>query len=255
MAFASRAWHHVALAKDRMKLVSAIASALSSLGLGLILNACSSVANSEAPTTPPTSADAGSDAVALGPDSALPDDTQPIACPPVTDGYEVLTNAPPRPRQTVCTEAELTELVRDCVKSADRYEDLACKAHKTACAACMTSKGTEPTWGAIVELVEGGNHGYVPNQSGCVDHLTGLAGCGDRILGFADCADFACPRDRCTRAEDRAACVDRAARKGACAALAPSAACQTAYAEKATSCASTGEAGFRAAMKAFCQAP
>jgi hypothetical protein len=201
----------------------------------------------------------GTDAIAtdaaVGADAAKPDDVGPLACPPDTTGYEPLVNAPPRARQGACTGAEVDELVHDCLKSGDRWLDPACTGHTSACARCMRSKGSEPTWGAIVELQEGGDTGWVPNQAGCIDHLTGMPGCGDRITGFGDCTSFACDSERCKRAEDRADCSDRASRVGTCAALVPSSECNLAYAEKAKSCVASGESGFRTVLKAFCQSP
>lgn len=168
--------------------------------------------------------------------------------------FEPVVNRPPSPRQAACTDAEIAELYQDCQKSADRFEDPRCTAHRSACATCMLSESSRPVWGPIVSMVEGGAHGFVRNEPGCIDLLTGVAGCGDRIVGFADCTAVACSEDRCPSESDRSACAARAAEEGRCAKLVPDAACLTAYRAKATSCAASGEAGFRALLSAFCQA-
>lgn len=224
-----------------------------STSLALVFVACTP--QGEGTSSPPeassSSADAGLDAAR---ESGSTSDGA-SACPPETRGYEPLVDAPPRPAARVCTDAEVSALVRDCLESPDRWFDPACTAHTDACAACMLSKGSDKAWGAIVELEEGGGTGFVPNQSGCIDLSTGIPGCGTRITGFSDCSDYACSTERCSTETDRNACVLQASRDGACAPLAPDAACRAAYTSRGTPCTSPGKAGFLAAMKAFCQSP
>lgn len=236
-----------------MKLSLLPVSLSTTVAMAFAFAACT---QAEVPSTPPQStsspdASTGTETA----DATANADGAALVCTPETRGYVPLVDAPPRPAARACTDADVTALVRDCLESADRWFDPACSAHTDTCATCMLSKGTDKTWGAIVEFEEGDSTGFVPNQSGCIDLATGIPGCGTKITGFSDCSSFACSSDRCPSAADRSACIERASREGACAALAPDAACRAAYTSRAQACTTGGKAGFLAAMKAFCQAP
>ncbi len=201
-------------------------------------------------TTTPTDAAPPSDAGA-----AREAEAGPLLCPPDLDGFEPLVGPPATPRRAACTDAEIDALARGCLESADRFEDAACTGPSTPCAQCMLSKERDATWGPVVMLGDASMHGFVVNQAGCIETLTGVAGCGDAIVAYADCLSFACAGGSCPNAEGRAACQAAAEKAPACARLAPSAACITAYEGKARACVASGKTGFVTAMRAFCQAP
>jgi len=82
--------------------------------------------------------------------------------------------------------------LKDCLKS----DGNVCKAYKTAnaaCATCVESSSTDPTWGPVV--FHGARQFYDYNYGGCIANVTGdltATGCGAAETRYLECRRAAC---------------------------------------------------------------
>jgi hypothetical protein len=147
------------------------------------------------PDPPSTPDDAGPPGNFVGGDDASDAKPTPTACTPADmTGFQPAWTPPQAWKQGVCTTKQVTDFYTSCLASpiAPSTCDAYAQANAT-CVACLQSKDTDATWGAVVWHDE--MRFWTVNVAGCLSYVLGDGagtGCAGAYEGAVQCRQKAC---------------------------------------------------------------
>jgi hypothetical protein len=138
-------------------------------------------------------------------------------------GFKPSTYVPARPRQAVCSDAQIAAYLEDCLHdgACGRFSN---EGSDAACGKCLAPSPADATsYGPLIEAAPAPFYVRETNFAGCIE-LLGQRACAEKVQAAAECAEAACEEGCVVSSAEYGSCVT-AARSGTCTAYVQQATC------------------------------